>query len=82
MNFFDLGAFQKLYTDFLQNFPAPLQPIISLALAALIVYAVIQIIRKDFIYIILLVVLLPASIPILKNIGDTIVQIVRFLIPG
>lgn len=82
MNFFDLNTFQNLYLEFLANFPAPVQPIISVALAALIVYAVIQVIRKDFIYIILLVILLPASIPILKNIGDTIVQIFKFLIPG
>jgi hypothetical protein len=82
MSNFDLAHLQKLYMDFLQNFPGPLQPIISLLLAALIVYAVIQILRKDFIYLILLVVLLPASIPILRNLADTIIQFIRFLIPG
>jgi len=82
MNNFSLGYIQQLYLDFLQNFPPAVQPIISLLLAAAIAYAVIQILRKDWIYIILLVILLPASIPILKNLGATVVQFVRFLIPG
>ncbi len=82
MDFFSLATFQNLYMEFLINFPPPVRPIISLLVAAAIVYAVIQIIRKDFIYLILLIVLLPASIPVLKNIFDTLVQIIRYLIPG
>lgn len=82
MGNFSLSYIQNLYLGFLQNFPPAIQPIISIIVAALIVYAVIQIIKKDFIYLIVLVIFLPASIPILKNIGDTIIAFIRFLIPG
>lgn len=69
-----------LYNQFLSNFPPNLHGIVSLALAALIIVAIYKIIRKDFIFIILLIVLLPASIPILKNIYDSLVNIIKFLL--
>jgi len=68
------------YTQFLNYFPVSIQPLISFALAILIVIGVIKVIQKDFIYIILLIILLPASIPILKNIWDSILNIIQFLL--
>lgn len=82
MSNFNLFYVQNLYLEFLHNFPPAVQPIISILIAALIVYAIVQIIKKDFIYFIALIILLPASVPILKNIADTVVQFIRFLIPG
>jgi hypothetical protein len=69
-----------IYNQFLSFFPASLHGVVSLALAALIAYGVIKVIRKDFIYIVLLVVLLPASIPILKNIWASLTNIFHFLL--
>jgi hypothetical protein len=70
----------SIYTQFLNKFPAGLHPVISVILALLIIYSIIKIIQKDFIFIILLVVLLPASVPILKNIFDTLVTLIKFLL--
>lgn len=69
-----------IYNQFLSYFPANLHGLISLMLAILIVVAVFRIIKKDFVYIILLVVLLPASWPILKNIWDSLSNIIKFLL--
>lgn len=69
-----------LYNQFLGYFPTSVHPLISFFLAILLVYGIIKVIQKDFIYIILLVILLPASIPILKNIWDALLNIVRFLL--
>jgi hypothetical protein len=70
----------SIYSQFLNYFPSSIHVIISLSLAALIVIGVFKVIKKDFIYIILLVVLLPASVPILKNIWDSALNIIKFLL--
>jgi len=70
----------SIYNQFLSYFPAELHGFVSLGLAILIVIGVIKVIRKDFIYIILLIALLPASVPILRNIWDSLSSIIKFLL--
>ena len=75
-----MAEIQNLYLLFLSNFPEALRPIISLGLALLVVYSVFKVIKKDFIYIIALVILLPASMPILKSVWQGLVAFVKFLL--
>jgi hypothetical protein len=75
-----MNEIQNLYIEFLTNFPENLRPIISIGLAVLLVYAVLKVIKKDFIYIIALIVLLPASIPILKSVWEGVVSFIKFLL--
>ncbi|MCL5009168.1 MAG: hypothetical protein M1400_02385 [Patescibacteria group bacterium] len=75
-----MSEIQNLYLTFLSNFPATLRPIISLGLALLVVYSVFKVIKKDFVYIIALVILLPASVPILKSVWEGVVYFVKFLL--
>ena len=70
----------SIYSQFLSYFPENLHGIVSLALAALIVIGVFKVIKREFIYIILLIVLLPASVPILKNIWESLSNIIQFLL--
>lgn len=70
----------SIYNQFLGYFPQSVHGLVSLALAVLIVIGILKVIKKDFIYIILLVVLLPASVPILKNIWESVVNIIKFLL--
>lgn len=70
----------SIYNQFLSFFPPNLHGLVSLGLAVLIVIAILQILKKNFVYIILLVVLLPASVPILQNIWESLVNIVKFLL--
>jgi uncharacterized membrane protein len=70
----------EIYNRFLSYFPSNIHGIVSIALAVLIIIGVYKVIRKDFVYIILLIVLLPASIPILKNIWESVSNIVKFLL--
>lgn len=70
----------NLYNQFLNNFPVSLHPFISFLLGLAIVYAIIKIVQRDFIYIILLIVLLPASLPILKNVLDSLINIIKYLL--
>jgi hypothetical protein len=75
-----LDQIQKLYLDFLNNFPIALRPIISIGLAVLLVYAVIKVLKKDWIFIIVLIVILPGSIPILKTIWEGAATFIKFLL--
>lgn len=70
----------KIYNQFLSNFPPSIHPLVSIVLAILLIYGIIKVIQKDFVYIILLVVLLPASLPILKNIWQSLANIITFLL--
>ncbi len=76
-----MDIFYQLYEQFLSYFPSFLHPVISIGLAVLFVYSVFQALKQNIIFIIILVVLLPASIPILKSVLDIIVNIVKFLLP-
>ena len=75
-----MNEIQNLYSQFLGNFPAGTRPVISILLAVFFVYSILKVIKKDFIFIIVLVVLLPASIPILKNVWEGLVVLVKFLL--
>jgi hypothetical protein len=70
----------SIYNQFLSYFPENLHGIVSLALAAVIAVGIIKVIKREFVYIILLVVLLPASVPILKNIWESVYNIFMFLL--
>ncbi len=75
-----MGGINNIYNQFLALFPAGTHPVVNVILAILLIYAIIKVVQKDFIYIILLIILLPASIPILSNIWNSIVNIVTFLL--
>lgn len=70
----------SIYNQFLGYFPDNLHGFVSLALAVLIAIGIFKVIKRDFIYIILLIILLPASIPILKNIWESLYNIIMFLL--
>jgi hypothetical protein len=70
---------QNIYYSFLAHFPAQYQPIVSIALAIIIVYAIFRIVAKDFVWIIALVVLVPGSLPILKSVWAGVLMVLKFL---
>lgn len=75
-----MDGIYQIYNQFLSYFPAGLHGLVSFLLAILIIYGVIKVIQKDFVWIIALIILLPASVPILKNIWDSLAHIINFLL--
>jgi hypothetical protein len=75
-----IAEIQSLYLQFLSNFPVNLRPLISIGLAVLIVYSIFKVIKKDWIFLIALVILLPASQPILQSVWQGIVAFIKFLL--
>ena len=70
----------SIYNQFLGFFPQNLRGVVSFLLAVLIVIGIFKVVKRQFVYVILLVILLPASIPILKNIWDSLYNIIMFLL--
>jgi len=77
---FNLDSIYSIYGQFLNNFPEDVRWIVSLGLAVLIVYGIYKVVKRQFIFIVLLVILLPASVPILKNIWEQLYEVLQFLI--
>lgn len=74
-----LGDIQALYLKFLAYFPPEFQPYISIILGVLLFVSIVQVLRKEFIWLIFLVVLLPASVPILKGIAEVLITVLKYL---
>lgn len=70
----------SIYNQFLNYFPGNLHGLISVILAVLLVVGIYKVIRRQFVYIILLIVLLPASVPILKHVWQQVLEILKFLL--
>lgn len=75
-----MDQLQKLYLEFLNNFPVNTRPVISIALAVFLVYSIFKVVKKDFIFIIALLILLPTSVPMLQNVWEGIVAFIKFLL--
>ncbi len=75
-----MAEIQSIYSQFLNAFPVGLQPLVSIAMAGFLILSIVQVIKRNFIYLILLVVLLPASIPILKGVVQSLVLLLNFLL--
>lgn len=74
-----LTRIQDMYSQFLANFPVQYQPVVSVVVGLVIVYAVYRIIKRDFIFIVLLVILVPTSIPVLKSVWAGLVTLLKYL---
>ncbi len=71
---------QDLYSSFLSYFPNFLHPVISIIVVIFLVYSIVQALKRNFIFLIIIVILLPASIPILKQVVDILVNVIKFLL--
>lgn len=70
----------SFYQALLNGFPPTVRPWLSLVLVALIAYSVFKIVKKQFIFLIILIVLLPGAWPIVKTVWFGIVATVNFLL--
>lgn len=75
-----MDQIQSLYLEFLANFPANIRPVVSIALAVLLVYSFFKVLKKDWIFLIALVILLPTSKSILQNIWEGALAFIKFLL--
>lgn len=69
-----------LYQQFLGLFPEFMHPFISIAVVILLIVSIVQALKRNFIFLIILVVLLPASIPVIKQVIDILVRFIKYLL--
>lgn len=69
-----------LYEEFLAAFPVQLHFLISLAIFVVLIVWLYKLVSKNLGWLILLVVFVPASIPLLKQIGQTVLEFLKHLL--
>lgn len=72
--------FTDTYNQILGYFPNFLHPFISIGLAIFLIYSIFQVLKRNFIWLIVLVLLLPASVPILKAVWAALLSVIKYLI--
>lgn len=70
-----------LWQDFISLFPMGLQGLIALLIFVGIVLMLIDLIKRNFIWILLLIIFVPASVPIFRTIVDGIFYFLRNVLP-
>lgn len=70
----------KAYDTFIANFPAQYQGLISLGLLAVLVIGLYQLIKKSLLWLALLILFVPASIPIISKIGQSLLEFLKYIV--
>jgi len=70
----------SLYQQFISIFPLSLQWVISLIIFIAIVVGVVNLVRRNFIFLLLLILLVPASIPLLRSIVNGLIAFLQNLL--
>jgi len=70
-----------LWQDFISLFPMELRGLIALLIFVGIVLMLIDLIKRNFVWILLLIIFVPASVPIFKTIVDGIFYFLRNVLP-
>jgi len=69
-----------IYNQFISIFPTNFRWIISLVIFIVLVKWTIDLVKQNLIWLILLIILLPASIPILKSIFEGLLAFLGYLL--
>lgn len=77
-----LNDILQIYLSFLTHVPEQFRGYVSILLGLFIIYSIVQIIRQQFIWIIVLIILLPASVPILQGVVSGVLGFIKFLFGG
>lgn len=67
------------YDNFIANFPTQYQGLISLGLLAVIVIGLFHLIKKSLLWLFLLALFVPASLPLLSKIGQSILDFLKYV---
>lgn len=70
----------KAYDAFIGNFATQYQGLISLGLLAIIIIVLFHLVRKNILWLVLLVIFVPASLPILRKIGEGILLFLQYIL--
>lgn len=76
-----MNQIMVLWQDFISLFPMELQGLIALLIFVGIVLMLIDLIKRNFIWILLLIIFVPASVPIFRTIVDGIFYFLRNVLP-
>ncbi len=76
-----MNQIQSLYHQFISIFPPTIQTLVSIGLFIGLVVILLDLVKRNFIWLLLLILFVPAAIPILKNISDNLLVFLKILLP-
>ncbi|MEZ4180266.1 MAG: hypothetical protein R3B41_01955 [Candidatus Doudnabacteria bacterium] len=65
----------------MEMFPEFMRPFIGLGLSVFLLYSVFEVLKKNFIFLVVLILLLPASVPFIKDGVVMLFEVLHFLFP-
>ncbi len=67
------------YANLLSHFPGHYHSLVSLVVLAILVLTLVQLIRKSWLYLLLLLIFVPAAIPVMSSLGQGILEFLRYI---
>jgi len=80
LNISGITAITQIYEKFLSIFPAPLHWVVSLIVLVSLVVAFITLIRFHWLFLLLLIILIPLAFPVLKSIFSGLYDFFFYLV--
>ncbi len=74
-----MNFFYTYYDKFLAIFPNQWHSLISILVLAFFVILLYTLVKRSILWLALLILIVPASIPVLHNVWDSILEIIKFL---
>jgi hypothetical protein len=72
----------SLWLDFLALFPNSIRWLVSLVVFIIFVKIIINLVKKSFIWLLLLILFVPASIPLIKEIFSSLFNFLKLILPS
>lgn len=77
-----LTQIYSLWSQFISIFPESIRWLIALIVFIFLLKLVIDLVKKNFIWLLLLIVFVPASLPLLKEIFNWLFNLLKFIFPS
>jgi len=77
-----LEQIYSLWLDFLALFPDSIRWLVSLVVFCFLVKVIIDLVKKSFIWLLLLILFVPASIPLIREIFTSLVKFLQLILPN
>ncbi|KUK83698.1 MAG: hypothetical protein XD98_0272 [Microgenomates bacterium 39_6] len=71
-----------LWLDFLALFPDSIRWLVSLVVFVIFVKIIVDLVKKSFVWLLLLILFVPASIPLIKEIFTSLIDFLKLILPN
>ena len=77
-----LAQIYSLWTQFLTLFPGSIHWLVSLVIFIFLIKVIVGLIKKSFVWLLLLILFVPASIPLIREIFTSLIEFLQLVLPS